>query len=78
MYLKYFSDKFSKLFHFLGHLKRLNIVCTTESSYYLLSWGMRGLICDQRHNLGKEAKRAACFFLTVAVPHVWFMAIISA
>lgn len=68
---------FSKLFHFSGHLKRLDIV-RTESSCYLLSRGRRGLVCDQTRNMGKGAKRAACFFLTVAGPHLLFMAIISA
>lgn len=74
MYLKYFPNIFSKI---LRHWKRFNIVCP-ESSCYLLLCGRRGLICDQRHHSGKGTKRAACFFLTVAVPHFLLMTIISA
>jgi len=76
MCLKYFSDMFSKLLTFLGYLK-LDTACT-ESSDYLLSCVRRGLICVQRHNMEKGAKRAACFLLTVAVPRIsclrqWFL-----
>lgn len=72
-YLKYFSNTFSRLFHFLGYL-----IVSTESFCGLLSSGRRGLICDQRHYLGQGAIKVSCLSLTVAFSQFLFVVIIPA